>query len=91
MKLSARFAFSLTIVGLSLIAAAESPPPACKPVEHYGVKGCEPLPDQTCPPGYHKQAVNPPNPMMKTPTYLMCVADQPQPKDEKNSPKKSGL
>lgn len=53
---------------------------ACKPVEWYGIKGCELLPDQTCPPGYHKQPVDPPDPRMKGPTYLMCVADKPQPK-----------
>jgi len=33
-------------------------------VERYGVKGCEILPDQTCPPGYHKQAVGPSDPRM---------------------------
>jgi len=49
---------------------------SCKPVQHYGVKGCQLLPDKTCPSGYHKQAVNPPNPQMMGPTFLMCVADK---------------
>lgn len=50
--------------------------PACKPVQHFGVTGCEILADQTCPKGYHRQVVDPPNPMMKAPSVLMCVADQ---------------
>ena len=57
--------------------AAADPPVGCKSVKHYNVTGCEVLPDQTCPAGYHKQAVDPPNPMMKSPSYLMCVADEP--------------
>jgi hypothetical protein len=61
---------------------ATDPPPACKPVKHYNVAGCEPLADQSCPAGYHKQAVDPPNSMMKGPTYLMCVADKPPAKDQ---------
>jgi len=81
-------ATSAAFVLLAASAAAQQPP-SCKPVEHYGVKGCEILPDQTCPPGYHKQVVDPPNPMMKTPSYLMCVPDAP-PKDQKQeSPKKN--
>lgn len=70
---------SVIVVLLSSMSATESP--ACKPVKHYGVSGCELLPGQTCPPGYHKQAVGPPNPRMAGPTYLMCVADKPQPKE----------
>lgn len=70
--------------------------PACKPVQHYGIKGCEILADQTCPKGYHRQVVDPPNPMMKAPSVLMCVADVPPAKKNppKNSPKegfKSGV
>ena len=68
--------------GLGSMCAAQTPP-NCKAVEHYGVKGCELLPDRTCPAGYHQQAVDPPNSMMKGPTYLMCVPDKPQPKAQK--------
>jgi len=57
--------------------AATVNPVACKPVKHYGVSGCEVLADQTCPVGYHKQIVDPPNPMMKSPSYMMCVEDKP--------------
>lgn len=67
---------------LSALCAAQSSS-ACKPVEHYGVKGCELLPDRTCPTGYHQQAVNPPNPQMMTPTFLMCVSDKTQTQKEK--------
>lgn len=76
-------------VALISFVHADTPAPACKPVSHYGVTGCEPLKDQTCPPGYHKQAVNPPNPKMMGPTYLMCVADKPPEKQEtpKTQPK----
>jgi len=76
-----RMSASVIVVLLASISAAESSP-ACKPVKHYGVSGCELLPDQTCPPGYHKEAVGPPNPQMKSPVYLMCVADKPQPKEQ---------
>jgi hypothetical protein len=55
---------------------------SCKAVTRYGVSGCEMLPDQSCPTGYHKQAVDPPDPRMKAPSYLMCVADKPQPKEQ---------
>jgi len=48
----------------------------------YGVTGCAPLPDQTCPAGYHLKPVNPPNPKMMSPTYLMCVPDKPPAKEE---------
>lgn len=68
------------------IVHAEAPPPSCKPVNHYGVSGCAPLPDQSCPSGYHKQPVNPPNPKMMGPTYLMCVPDKPPAKDEGAKP-----
>lgn len=75
-------------VGLLSVNAAPSDP-ACKPVTHYGVSGCELLPGQTCPAGHHKQAVNPPNPQMMGPTYLMCVPDKPPAKEEppKSPPK----
>jgi hypothetical protein len=72
----------IVMIGVSSMCAAQSSPP-CKAVEHYGVKGCELLPDRTCPAGYHQQAVDPPNPMMKGPTYLMCVPDKAQPKEQK--------
>jgi hypothetical protein len=51
----------------------------CKPIKHYGVSGCEVLVsagERRCPPGYSKKSVCPPNPMMKSPCYLMCVADK---------------
>ena len=59
------------------LTATDAPPPTCKPVKVYGVSGCELLPDHTCPPGYHKQVVNPPDPRMKAPSRLMCVPDKP--------------
>lgn len=51
----------------------------CKPVRHYGISGCELLISggkRHCPSGYREEAVGPPNPMMKSPCYLMCVADR---------------
>jgi hypothetical protein len=69
-------AFLLTVI-YSLPTMAQDPPAACKPVKQYGVSGCELLPDHTCPPGYHKQVVDPPNPQMKAPSRLMCVPDKP--------------
>src|SRR5215470_5662577 len=56
---------------------ASDPPPSCKPVKQYGISGCELLPDRSCPPGYHKEVVNPPDPRMKAPSRLMCVPDKP--------------
>ena len=58
---------------------ASDPPPSCKPIKQYGVSGCELLPDRSCPPGYHKDVVNPPDPRMKAPSRLMCVPDKPAP------------
>ncbi|MFZ3340419.1 MAG: hypothetical protein WA213_06025 [Terriglobales bacterium] len=55
--------------------------PACKPVTHYGVSGRELLPDRSCPPDHHKQAVGPSNPQMMGPTFLMCVPDKPLAKE----------
>jgi hypothetical protein len=74
----------IAIVMVSLVGSTGSaqPTPACKPVTRYGVSGCEMLPDQSCPAGYHKQAVDPPDPRMKAPSYLMCVADNPKPKEQ---------
>ncbi len=70
----------IAVALLSLNAAASEP--ACKPVTHYGVSGCELLPDKSCPAGHHKQAVNPPNPQMMGPTFLMCVPDKSPAKEE---------
>ena len=72
-----------TLLNLALFGGAQSPPPNCKAVVRYGVKGCEILPDGTCPPGYHKEAVSPPDPRMKAPTFLMCVPDKPESKEQK--------
>lgn len=84
-RLSAGWVIAVAL--LSLNAAASDA--ACKPVTHYGVSGCELLPDKTCPAGHHKQAVNPPNPQMMGPTFLMCVPDKPPAKEEpsKSPPK----
>jgi hypothetical protein len=49
----------------------------CKPIKHYGVSGCELLissGERRCPSGYSEKWVCPPNPMMKSPCYGMCVA-----------------
>jgi hypothetical protein len=73
-----RMSVSVLVILLGSLSAAQ-PSPACKPVKRYGVSGCELLPDRTCPPGYHKEAVGPPDPRMKAPAYLMCVADKPKP------------
>jgi len=75
-----RVSATLIAALLGAMSAAESSP-ACKPVKHYEVSGCELLPRQSCPLGYHKQAVGPSNPQMKSSTYLMCVADK-QPKKQ---------
>ncbi len=64
----------------ALRAMASDLPANCKPITHLGVSGCELLPDQTCPKGYHKEVVGPPNPQMKAPSRLMCVPDKPLPK-----------
>jgi len=69
------------ILLLSTLSATEPGHP-CKAVTRYGVSGCELQPDQSCPAGYHKQVVDPPDPRMKGPSYLMCVADKPQPKEQ---------
>ncbi|MBZ5667051.1 MAG: hypothetical protein LAO30_20920 [Acidobacteriia bacterium] len=86
-----RMAACAMVMLLGSMGAQESSP-SCKPVTHYGVSGCERLPDQSCPPGYHQQIVDPPNPRMKAPSYIMCVADQPQPKEKPPSkpPKSNG-
>ena len=72
---------SVIVILLGSLSAAESSP-ACKPVKRYGVSGCELRPDRTCPPGYHKEAVGPPDPRMKAPAYLMCVAGKPKPQEQ---------
>ena len=86
-------AIAIVVLLGSMITAgsvAAEPPPAFKPVKHFGVSGCELLPGHTCPPGYHKQVVDPPDPRMKAPSYLMCVPDKPQPKEQPpNTPPKS--
>ncbi|MGA9640719.1 MAG: hypothetical protein WBQ72_04940 [Terriglobales bacterium] len=81
--------WGIAVALMSANAAGEAP--ACKTVTHYGVSGCEMLPGQTCPAGYHIQAVNPPNPQMMGPTYLMCVPNKPPAKEEppKSPPKTS--
>ncbi len=78
----------LLLMGLSSVCAAQTPPD-CKPVEHYGVKGCAIRPDRTCPDGYHQEAVGPPNPRMAGPTFLMCVPDTPPSKEDKSKEDKS--
>ncbi len=80
-----RMSASAIVVLLGSMIAAEwtaAESPACKPVKRYGVSGCELLPDRTCPRGYHQQVVDPPDPRMKAPSYLMCVPDKPQPKEQ---------
>ena len=76
-----RWAIAIVTVVLVASTAGAQSTPACKPVTRYGVSGCELLPDQSCPAGYHKQAVDPPDPRMKAPSYLMCVADKPPAKE----------
>lgn len=75
--------FSLIVLLAGTISWASNEPKdsskACKPVKQYGVSGCELLSDRTCPPGYHKEVVNPPDPRMKAPSHLMCVRDKPAP------------
>ena len=84
-RLSAGWVIAVALLSVNAAAAA----PACKPVTHYGISGCELLPDHTCPAGHHKQAVGPPNPQMMGPTFLMCVPDKPPAKEEppKSPPK----
>jgi len=76
-----RTSASVIVILLGSLCAAESSP-TCKPVKRYGVSGCELRPDRTCPPGYHQEAVGPPDPRMKAPAYLMCVADKPKPREQ---------
>jgi hypothetical protein len=76
-----RMAAGVIVLSVAAISAAQSAP-ACKPVTRYGVNGCERLPDHSCPPGYHEKVVDPPDPRMKSPSYIMCVADKPQPKEQ---------
>ena len=73
---------TLLLVAMALLPVSMSadPPKSCKPATLYGVSGCELLPDHTCPPGYHKESVGPPNPKMKAPARLMCLPDKPAPK-----------
>jgi hypothetical protein len=74
------FTCAMALALCSLLSAQSAS--SCKPVRRYGVSGCEMLPDQSCPAGYHKQAVDPPDPRMKAPSYLMCVADKPPAKEQ---------
>jgi hypothetical protein len=53
----------------------QNPPPNCQPITYFGVSGCLPSADGTCPAGYHKQAAGPTNPQVKAPIRLICVAD----------------
>jgi hypothetical protein len=82
-----RISVIVVVVLLGSMGAAESSR-ACKRVKQYGVSGCELLPDRTCPPRYHKQAVGPPDPRMKAPSRLMCVADKPMKKRTPGVPPK---
>ncbi len=87
--LSALYLISMLQVSM----AADTPPANCKPLTYMGVSGCELLPDRTCPKGYHVEAVGPPNPQMKAPSRLMCVADKPAPQKpdtKKPAPTDSG-
>jgi hypothetical protein len=89
-KIFAGWVIAVALVLITMISvAAASQAPACKPVTHYGVSGCELLADRTCPPGHYKKAVGPPNPQMMGPTFLMCVSHKPPVKDEppKSPPK----
>jgi hypothetical protein len=76
-RLSAGWIIAVALASMNAAGSA----PACKPVTHYGVSGCETLPDHTCPVGHHKQAVGPPNPQMMGPTFLMCVPGKPPAKE----------
>ena len=61
-----------------------------KPIKHYGVSGCELLisaGERRCPAGYAEKWVGPPNPMMKSPCYAMCVADTKRPLGKTQSSK----
>ena len=89
-RLSAKWVIAVALLLATMTSMnAAGQAPACKPVTHYGVSGCELLSNQACPPGHHKQAVGPSNPQMMGPTYLMCVPDKPPAKEEppKSPPK----
>ncbi len=89
-RLSAGWVIAVALVLMTLASMnAAGSAPACKPVTHYGVRGCELPPGQSCPAGHHKQAVGPSNPQMMGPTYLICVPDKPPAKEEppKSPPK----
>lgn len=70
---------SLVLLGCIFLGWGQQPPlKECKPVEHYGVKGCELLADSACLAGYHKQLVCPPDSQVKSPCYEICVPDLPR-------------
>jgi hypothetical protein len=72
--------FLLVVFGCVCLGLAQSVPQSdCKPVERYGIQGCDPVRKGSCPMGYEWKGVCPQNPMMKAPCVKMCV---PNPKSE---------
>jgi len=80
--------YLLLVAGCVYLGFAQPVPQSdCKPVTRYGVHGCDPLRNGSCPTGYDWISVCPPNPMMKAPCRLMCVPHRKEEKKEKASPK----
>ena len=66
--------FLLLVVGCFYLCLAQSlPQSGCKPVKRYGIQGCDPVRNGSCPKGYDWVGVCPPNPIMKAPCVKMCV------------------
>jgi hypothetical protein len=80
--------YLLLVAGCVYLGFAQPVPQSdCKPVTRFGVHGCDPLRNGSCPKGYDWISVCPPNPTMKAPCRLMCVPHRKQEKKEKASPK----
>jgi len=78
--------YLLLVVGCVCLGLAQPVPRNdCKPVKRYGVHGCDPARNGSCPKGYDWIGVCPPNPMMKAPCVLMCVPHRQEEKKGKAS------
>lgn len=80
--------YLLLVVGCVCWGVAQRVPQSdCKPVKRYGIHGCDPVRNGSCPKDYDWKGVCPPNPMMKGPCVLMCVPHRKEEKKGKASPK----
>src|SRR6266853_2138419 len=63
----------LVLVSCVWLGFGDDGPPACLALSYFGVQGCQPSAQGTCPEGYHKQLACPTNPMIKAPCRQMCA------------------